>query len=210
MRNEREMFDLILHVAKGNERVRGAWLNGSRANPNVPKDRWQDYDIVYLVKAMDSFLADHSWIDVFGERLMLQMPETMRDPLGDGRFTYLILLADGNRIDLTLVPAEKPGLLGEDSLTVPLLDKDGILRHHLLRYTTPDGREMPSMALALAQMYHDYWDLGPVTLPPVDGRNFWYMPFCGMPGDFDESISIYHREGYIKRSSFFRSITPSW
>lgn len=127
MRNEREMFDLILHVAKGNERVRGAWLNGSRANPNVPKDRWQDYDIVYLVKAMDSFLADHSWIDVFGERLMLQMPETMRDPLGDGRFTYLILLADGNRIDLTLVPAEKPGLLGEDSLTVPLLDKDGIL-----------------------------------------------------------------------------------
>ena len=72
---------------------------------------------------MDSFLADHSWIDVFGERLMLQMPETMRDPLGDGRFTYLILLADGNRIDLTLVPAEKPGLLGEDSLTVPLLDK---------------------------------------------------------------------------------------
>ena len=108
MRNEREMFDLILHVAKGDERVRGAWLNGSRANPNVPKDRWQDYDIVYLVKAMDSFLADHSWIDVFGERLMLQMPETMRDPLGDGRFTYLILLADGNRIDLTLVPAEKP------------------------------------------------------------------------------------------------------
>ena len=74
MRNEREMFDLILHVAKGDERVRGAWLNGSRANPNVPKDRWQDYDIVYLVKAMDSFLADHSWIDVFGERLMLQMP----------------------------------------------------------------------------------------------------------------------------------------
>ena len=71
-----------------------------------------------------------------------------------------------------------------------MLDKDGILRHHLLRYTTPDGREMPSMALALAQMYHDYWDLGPVTLPPVDGRNFWYMPFCGMPGDFDESISI--------------------
>jgi hypothetical protein len=28
MRNEREMFDLILHVAKGDERVRGAWLNG--------------------------------------------------------------------------------------------------------------------------------------------------------------------------------------
>lgn len=126
MRGERELFDLILTVAREDQRVRGVWLNGSRANPQVPEDRWRDYDIVYLVREMDSFLADHSWIDVFGERWMLQMPETMRDPLGDGRFTYLILLADGNRIDLTLIPADRPGLLGEDSLTVPLLDKDGI------------------------------------------------------------------------------------
>ena len=71
-----------------------------------------------------------------------------------------------------------------------MLDADGILRHHMLKLHLPDGTEYPSMALALAQMYHDFYDLGPVALPPVDARNFWYVPFCGEPGDFDESISV--------------------
>ena len=71
-----------------------------------------------------------------------------------------------------------------------MLDTDGILRHHMLKLRLPDGTEYPSMALALAQMYHDFYDLGPVALPPVDARNFWYVPFCGEPGDFDESISV--------------------
>ena len=71
-----------------------------------------------------------------------------------------------------------------------MLDTDGILRHHMLKLRLPDGTEYPSMALALAQMYQDHYDLGPVDLPPVDPRNFWYVPFCGEPGDFDESISV--------------------
>lgn len=71
-----------------------------------------------------------------------------------------------------------------------MLDNDGILRHHLLKLDLPDGREYPSMALALAQMYHDYYDLRQVALPPTDAQNFWYVPFCGEPGDFDESISV--------------------
>ncbi len=71
-----------------------------------------------------------------------------------------------------------------------MLDQDGILRHHLLRYTAPDGREIPSMALALAEMYRAYWDMDPIDLPPADSHNFWYVPFCGAPGDFDESISV--------------------
>jgi len=71
-----------------------------------------------------------------------------------------------------------------------MLDADGVLRHHMLKLRLPDGTEYPSIALALAQMYHDYHGLGPVALPQVDARNFWYLPFCGEPGDFDESISV--------------------
>lgn len=71
-----------------------------------------------------------------------------------------------------------------------MIDKDGILRHHLLQITLPDGREMPSLALALAQMYHAHHGMPPVTLPPMDARGFWYLPFCGEPGDFDSSISV--------------------
>ena len=44
MRSEEEMMHLILQVAKDDERVRAVYLNGSRTNPNAPKDRFQDYD----------------------------------------------------------------------------------------------------------------------------------------------------------------------
>jgi aminoglycoside 6-adenylyltransferase len=49
-------------------------------------------------------------------------------PCNDGSYNYQMLFTDGNRIDLVLIPVDKAGeLLGKDSLTVNLLDKDGIL-----------------------------------------------------------------------------------
>lgn len=128
MRTEKEMMDLILDVAKRDERVRAVLINGSKANPNVPKDIYQDFDIAYIVTDIDSFTKDHSWINVFGNRLMLQMPETMRYPDNpDGHFGYLMLFEDGNRIDLSLVPLCTENLEQYDCLTVTLLDKVGIV-----------------------------------------------------------------------------------
>lgn len=40
MRSEREMYDLILGFARSDERVRGGILNGSRANSNAPRDKY--------------------------------------------------------------------------------------------------------------------------------------------------------------------------
>jgi len=71
-----------------------------------------------------------------------------------------------------------------------MLDTDGILRHHLLYVDLPDGRRLPSMALAAAELYRDYHGLGPVELPPTDAHGFWYLPFTGLPGDFDGGISV--------------------
>lgn len=71
-----------------------------------------------------------------------------------------------------------------------MLDTDGILRHHLLKLSLPDGTEVPSLALEAARMYREYHGMEPVKLPPVDARGFWYLPFCGIPGDFYESISV--------------------
>lgn len=127
MRTEQEMYDLILGFAKKDERIRAVILNGSRANPNVQKDKYQDYDIIYVVKELEQFKSDYSWLDVFGERLIMQMPESMRDPSGKGHFNWQMLFSDGNRIDLTLIPIEKPELVGNDSLTCILLDKDGVM-----------------------------------------------------------------------------------
>ncbi len=71
-----------------------------------------------------------------------------------------------------------------------MLDEDGILRHHLLEVKLPGGERVPSLALKTAQMYREYSGMEQGKLPPVDARGFWYVPFCGVPGDFYESISV--------------------
>lgn len=63
-----------------------------------------------------------------------------------------------------------------------MMDHDGILRHHLLYLDLPDGRRVPSLALAIAREYMG----GEVAEPPVSGQGFWYLPFCGQPGDIEE------------------------
>jgi len=50
MRSEKEMMGLILNAAREDERIRAVIMNGSRVNPNVKRDCFQDYDIVYVVK----------------------------------------------------------------------------------------------------------------------------------------------------------------
>lgn len=156
MRSEKEMFDLILSVAKLDERIKAVILNGSRANPDAPRDKYQDYDIVYVVENLDIFTADHSWIDVFGRRLILQMPEAMRDPSGKGHFNWMMLLEDGNRIDMTLVPMQKLELVCHDSLSITLLDKDGILP----RFPSPSDRDYvtgPPSELFFFSCCNDFW-----------------------------------------------------
>lgn len=130
MRTEKEMMDLILNTAKRDERIRAVIMNGSRTNPNVKKDCFQDYDIVYVVRDIESFTSNHGWVDRFGDRIIMQMPEDMVVPSAenDGAFPYLMLFTDGNRIDLTLVPVEKADdLIGRDSLSILLLDKDQMI-----------------------------------------------------------------------------------
>ncbi|MFD7523066.1 aminoglycoside 6-adenylyltransferase [Paenibacillus chitinolyticus] len=130
MRSEQEMFDLIGKVAENDPRVRAVGLNGSRTNPNVSKDFFRDYDIVYLVTDVESFRNDPDWVNVFGERMIMQTPDDMAlFPNEPGhRFAYLMLFTDGNRIDLTLIPLEEKEMYcREDKLTVILLDKDNDL-----------------------------------------------------------------------------------
>ncbi|MDR2022936.1 MAG: aminoglycoside 6-adenylyltransferase [Hungatella sp.] len=133
MRSEKEMFDLILRVAQADERIRAAYMNGSRANPLIEKDIYQDYDIVFVVTETLSFLSDKSWVNVFGEIAVMQ--EADSNDFGWGSccditksYGWLILFKDGNRIDLRILTEEtSTEHYFSDSLTVPLLDKDHIL-----------------------------------------------------------------------------------
>lgn len=134
-RSEQEMFDEILSFAREDERVRAVWMNGSRANPNAPRDGWQDFDIVFAVTDMDPFLADDSWVDRFGERVMMQSRRDQYDAYDEQEipdfsdwFIYLMQFADGNRMDLSLIPVKNAAKeVCSDSMCVVLLDKDGLL-----------------------------------------------------------------------------------
>jgi aminoglycoside 6-adenylyltransferase len=127
MRSEQEMFGLILSTARQDERIRAVILNGSRLNPNVPKDLFQDYDIIYIVTEVMSFRRDPGWIVRFGELMVMQTPDDMgAEPPGAGdSYAYLMQFIDGNRIDLTLYPLARLDELPRDSLSLLLLDKDG-------------------------------------------------------------------------------------
>ena len=99
MRTEAEMLDVILQTAKVLQ-VDAVAMSGSRTNPNVPKDEFQDYDVVYVVDDLDNLTNNLSWLDQFGKRIIEQ------EVALDHRCLYLMLFEDGNRIDLTLCPKE--------------------------------------------------------------------------------------------------------
>lgn len=131
MRNEQEMFDLILGFARNDFRIRAVYMNGSRTDPTAKKDIFQDYDIVYVVSETRPFINDKSWLKIFGEIAVMQEPDnnSLYDdvPDLDERYAYLMQFEDGNRIDLTLQTIEVTKVnYFSDSLTLPLLDKDGL------------------------------------------------------------------------------------
>ena len=99
MRTETEMFDVILQTAKVLQ-VDAVAMSGSRTNSQVPKDEFQDYDVVYVVDDLDTLTSNLAWLDQFGTRIIEQ-----HNVLGNRRL-YLMLFEDGNRIDLTLCPKD--------------------------------------------------------------------------------------------------------
>ncbi len=123
MRDQNQMLEIILATAENNPRVRAVMLNGSRANPNAIPDIFQDFDIVYLVTELEWFKQNPSWIDGFGERMVLQCPDDFGNQTRGNSYAYLMQFLDGNRLDLTL----QTGQFLPDSLSVLLLDKDNAI-----------------------------------------------------------------------------------
>ena len=158
MRSEQEMLKLILDTAQRDERIRAVIMNGSRANPNAPRDIFQDFDIVYIVSEVAPFKNNHEWIKRFGELMIMQLPEDMQDPpaSNDGGFTYLMQFTDGNRIDLGIYPLAKLGEIRRDSLSLLLLDKDGMIGP-FAPANESDYLPEPPTAKAYSDCCNEFW-----------------------------------------------------
>ena len=112
-------------------------MNVSRTNPTIRKDCFQDYDIVFVVNDVISFLQDRSWLSNFGTPLIVQEPDfndsntswfSSEEINFERKYTWLMLFDDGNRVDLGLEIIEEAGTnYLEDKLTQVMLDKDQML-----------------------------------------------------------------------------------
>jgi aminoglycoside 6-adenylyltransferase len=123
MRTEQQVIDQLLTFARNNALIRAVAMNGSRVNPNTPKDLFCDYDVVYYVTDPSHFLEDQAWIPNFGDLIILQQNDFV-DHGAEG-YIFLMLFTDGVRIDLSFDALSNLAYLHEDTLTTILLDKDG-------------------------------------------------------------------------------------
>ena len=126
-----EIMALLRKVALDREAVKAVILEGSRADHGHSVDDFQDFDILFLVDQIQPFLSDPGWIDVFGPRLIMQKPAEMdlygSKPDETGRYTYLMLFTDYNRVDLTLCELDSMETLTLDDPFEIILDKDQVL-----------------------------------------------------------------------------------
>lgn len=158
MRSGQEMIELILDTAKKDERIRAVIMQGSRANPHAKRDIFQDFDVVYVVTDLSSFKENPEWIDQFGERMIMQLPDDMDDPPpGEANsYGYLMQFADGNRIDLAIYSRSKLQEFKRDSLSVLLLDKDGTIEP----FPVPDEKDYlpgPPTTKNFADCCNEFW-----------------------------------------------------
>jgi aminoglycoside 6-adenylyltransferase len=188
MRTEKEMFDLILNTAESDDRIRAVLLNGSRADMSAKKDCFQDFDIVYIVRDLKSFIEDKDWIRRFGEIMILQMPNSMggHTPEEEGRLVYLTQFADGNRIDLSITDH----YMDDGEPTVVLLDKD----HSLPMFPLPTGE--------------CYWVRQPDSKQFDDCCNeFWWLNPYVAKGLWREELSyVKHNMDHYLRDEFMKML----
>jgi aminoglycoside 6-adenylyltransferase len=195
MRNEQEMLDLIVNTAKDDDCIRAVIMNGSRVNPDAQRDIFQDFDVTYLVTDIDPFMANPTWISRFGELMILQMPEAMDDPppMNDGHFAYLMQFTDGNRIDLTLFPITRFHEFEQESLSVLLLDKDGIF----VPFPPPradDYLPKPPTAKTFADCCNEFW-----WVCPYVAKGLWREEIIYAKHLLDQAV----REQLIKMLTWY-------
>ncbi|MDF1522471.1 MAG: aminoglycoside 6-adenylyltransferase [Trueperaceae bacterium] len=152
----------ILAVASADPRVRAVVLSGSRADPEAPADRGRGHGVVFVVTDVAPYRAEPDWVDVFGERTILQRPDAMGGalPRADGGEAWLMLFEDGSRIDLTLVPVAAMATYRHDGPVRVLVDLHGVVPPPPptdAPHFVPD----PPTAAAFADVCNEFWWVAP-------------------------------------------------
>lgn len=109
-------------------------MNGSKVNPNIPDDKFKDYDVVFFTTDLEQYIRDDSFLNQFGDILIMTEPEkdcvTPNELLNGKGYVYLVQYMDGLRIDMQFRLLETlEEYLIEDSLTLIIEDKEGLVKN---------------------------------------------------------------------------------
>lgn len=130
MRNSTEIYSLLEKIAWQDNRILALYMNGSRVNPNVIQDDFQDYDVVFVVTETFSFINDKKWINNFGNPLYFQLPDENPNFPNDKEnfYGYLVQFDDGVRLDIHIETLQHAlENIKKDSLCKILIDKNNYL-----------------------------------------------------------------------------------
>lgn len=131
MESPTEVLDRIVAFASAHDGIAAVIQTGSRAR-NQRVDRFSDLDIELVGPAVPSFAGDDSWAAPLGDQLV-SIHLANKEVHAPDWPTYLVVLAGGRKIDLTLAGPERITRMIEGGLDPlyergyrVLLDKTGI------------------------------------------------------------------------------------
>jgi aminoglycoside 6-adenylyltransferase len=134
---EVDVFKQLIHWAEQRQSIRAMLLTSTRAVPGAPVDFLSDYDVILIVEDIHPFYEERSWLEEFGEVLVVYWDPIYKDPEhGIEMMANVTQYADGLKIDFTIWPVElfqkivqAPALPAElDAGYRVLLDKQGLTR----------------------------------------------------------------------------------
>jgi aminoglycoside 6-adenylyltransferase len=131
----REVLNTIIQWANGKDEIRAVLLTSTRAVPNAHVDILSDYDVILIVRDIQPFVSDKTWLNDFGDVLVVYWDPIYPHPtFGIDCCANVTQYADGLKIDFTLWSVDlfqkivaAPVLLDElDAGYKILLDKDNL------------------------------------------------------------------------------------
>lgn len=128
MSKHKALFDRVMAYAHQDIHIRLVEMNGSRVNPSIKSDDFQDFDIVFYVDNFKDYIKHLSFIDSFGKVLVKQTTDDQEDCVQKDNMTwyiYMVQYDNGTRLDLSIKDI-KDIHLRNDSLSKIVINKDNL------------------------------------------------------------------------------------
>lgn len=167
--SDEAFIEPFLNQVSHDENIRLVLMNGSRVNPEVREDEYQDYDLVLF--SDENNYTNPTWMSQFGEILIYQIPDNREFYPQE---TILVQYTNGHRIDLSLYPCDyRNEIIKRDSLTKIIIDKDHILSQTIKAHDE-DYRLKEPTVLDVHDCINEFWWITLYVLKGIKRGEFFY------------------------------------